>query len=66
MIAQVKVDLHPQLSEKGFPVGGWIGQMDGWMDGWKDGWSTGDQLGAGSHNPGGKNIDHHTSKWAAD
>jgi hypothetical protein len=49
------VDLHPQLSEKGFPV-----------DGWMDGWSTGDQLGAGSHNPGGKNIGHHTSKWAAD
>jgi hypothetical protein len=42
------------------------GWMEGWMDGWIDGWSTGDQWGAGSHNPGGKSIDHHTSKWAAD
>jgi hypothetical protein len=34
------------------------------MDGWMNGWSTDDDhWGAGSHNPGGKNIDHHTSKW---
>jgi hypothetical protein len=32
MIGLVKVDLHPQLSEKGFPVNGWI---DGWMGGYK-------------------------------
>jgi len=40
----------------------WVDGLDRWMDGldrWMDGWSTGDQLGAGSHNPGGKNIDHH-------